>query len=137
MPRYVILWHEAGPALNRPSHFDLLFEEMSDARAWFVEQVVVSGTELAAEELPRHRLHYLTYEGPISRDRGAVSRWDHGEYRLLHASEDHFEVHLHGQRLEGTLQLARRAQKKWRLLFKAANSNVPSPPRTRRGRGSG
>lgn len=121
MARYVILWHESGPALDRPSHFDLLFEDVTDARAWFLEQEISPGITLIADELPRHRLHYLNYEGLISNDRGAVTRWDGGDYHLLVASENQFEVNLLGSRLSGTMRLTREAHKKWRLLFEAAN----------------
>lgn len=120
MPRYVILWHEAGPALGRRSHFDLLFEEGSDARAWCVEQEIKPGQKLTANELPRHRLHYLTYEGPISGNRGTVTRWDSGDYETLMTTADCFEARLHGHRLNGTLQLTRKANEKWRLQFQAA-----------------
>ena len=120
MPRYVILWHEAGPALGRPSHFDLLFEEGLDARAWCIEQEITPSKVHIASELPRHRLHYLTYEGPISGNRGAVTRWDSGDYEALLTTIDCFEVRLRGQRLNGTLQLSHEANEKWRLQFKAA-----------------
>lgn len=120
MPRYVILWHESGPALGRPSHFDLLFEEGSDARAWCVEQEVTPSQVLMAHELPRHRLFYLDYEGPVSQDRGAVTRWDWGVYEVLLTTSDRFEAHLHGQRLHGELQLICQANEKWRLHFQAA-----------------
>lgn len=123
MPRYVILWHEAGPALGRPSHFDLLFEEGPDARAWCVDEEIAADQELAASALPRHRLHYLTYEGPISGGRGAVTRWDYGEYTPLQSAPDLFEAALQGARLNGTLKLNRDTNEKWRLTFRIGRQN--------------
>jgi hypothetical protein len=117
MPRFAILWHEAGPRLARSSHFDLLFEDGSDARAWFVDQVIAPNREISAAELPRHRLFYLDYEGPVSGDRGSVTRWDFGEYVMLHTASDHFEAQLQGQRLQGFLRLNRAAAGAWRLRF--------------------
>ena len=42
--------------------------------------------EMDAEVLPDHRLAYLDYEGPISGDRGSVTRWDRGTYDVEHQS---------------------------------------------------
>ncbi|MCA9295479.1 MAG: hypothetical protein KC983_03160 [Phycisphaerales bacterium] len=41
------------------------------------------GEELACERIADHRPAYLTYEGPISRDRGAVIRVAAGRWRYL------------------------------------------------------
>ena len=38
--------------------------------------VPAPGVEMIAEALGDHRLDYLDYEGPVSGDRGLVSRWD-------------------------------------------------------------
>ena len=122
MPRFVILWHEAGPGLARASHFDLLFEEEGDARAWFVERMIEPGVELSAGELPRHRLFYFDYEGPISGNRGAVSRWDSGTYHAVRSGEDFFEVELLGARLMGSLRLYR-DRVVWKLRFVQRDSN--------------
>lgn len=116
MPRYVILWHEAGPTLGRPSHYDLLFEEGVDARAWCIVQEIKPSQPLTATELPRHRLHYLTYEGPISGNRGAVTRWDFGEYRLLESLENRIRVDVIGQRLLGEITLIK-APNDWQLRY--------------------
>jgi DNA polymerase Ligase (LigD) len=116
MPRYVILWHETGPALGRPSHFDLLLEEGPDARAWCIEQEITPNQLLTATELPRHRLHYLTYEGPISGNRGTVTRWDWGEYRLLESLEHRIRVEVTGQRLVGAISLDKAAEQ-WQLRY--------------------
>jgi hypothetical protein len=116
MPRFVILWHEAGPELGRGSHFDLLFEEGNHARTWFVERRIEPNVELIAGALLPHRLFYFDYEGSLSDNRGAVSRWDRGEYKLLVADENRFEADVHGDHLVGAVRLIRR-DANWILTY--------------------
>ncbi|MEQ9095059.1 MAG: hypothetical protein RIE32_02215 [Phycisphaerales bacterium] len=44
--------------------------------------------------LPHHRRHYLTYEGPISGNRGSVRRVHSGWCRVLEANESDLQVRL-------------------------------------------
>lgn len=69
--RFVVLHHTGVPQ----PHFDLLFERRPDGPLvafrlpiWPIKQ------SAPITELPDHRRHYLTYEGPISDDRGRVQR---------------------------------------------------------------
>ncbi len=48
---------------------------------------------------------YLDDEGPISGDRGTVSRWDIGEYETLEDRPERLVVQLRGSRLVGTATL--------------------------------
>jgi hypothetical protein len=69
--KYVILRHEA---IDSP-HFDLMFETTpgSSLQTWRSEVWPIDqDTELV--KLSDHRRDYLTYEGPISGDRGHVRR---------------------------------------------------------------
>src|SRR5690606_18886921 len=78
MPRFVILEHD-HPYL----HWDLLLESGESLRGWRLANPPGSDGRILAEPLPDHRLVYLDYEGPVSGDRGAVKRWDAGEYMPL------------------------------------------------------
>jgi hypothetical protein len=50
---------------------------------------------------------YLQYEGPISGDRGSVTRWDEGEFELVGESDARIELRLDGRRLSGKALLTR------------------------------
>ena len=52
-----------------------------------------------------HRLVYLDYEGPISRNRGEVRQADAGTFAWIVRGDDRMEVELAGKRLQGTLRL--------------------------------
>ena len=80
--RYVVL-HHVG--IDVP-HFDIMLErEPADSPglrtfrspAWPIE------SETPLTELPDHRRAYLDYEGPVSGDRGSVTRVEAGEYSLV------------------------------------------------------
>lgn len=80
--QFVILKH------NHPHlHWDLLLEDVESARSWRLLRKPCLGEPIAAEPLPAHRLLYLDYEGPVSNDRGAVERFVHGQYELVHSDK--------------------------------------------------
>lgn len=62
-------------------HWDLLLQQGDVLKTWRLLQPVTPGTWIAAEQLSDHRLHYLTYEGPVSGNRGSVFRVTSGKFR--------------------------------------------------------
>lgn len=107
MPRYVILFHETPPDFPRPTHYDLMLEWGESLRTWAISESPFDGCDLPAQLLPDHRLAYLDYEGPVSHDRGVVSRWDAGKYEIREENESRIEVGVEGIRLQGMLLLSR------------------------------
>ncbi len=64
-------------------HFDVMFAVGDVLRTWQVPadpRELPVGQSLSATALPDHRIAYLTYEGPISRNRGCVERMLAGTY---------------------------------------------------------
>ena len=59
-----------------------MLEQDGVLRTWALAEEPAAQAEIAAEALGDHRLDYLEYEGPVSGDRGSVSRWDEGEYEM-------------------------------------------------------
>ena len=122
MPRYVILLHEMPPAHKRATHWDLMLEREGALRTWALPGEPVPGLVCEAEQLCDHRSIYLEYEGPVSGDRGSVTRWDEGQYRLERETLDRLTVVLTGRRLDGRLTLARKGDGShfWRVSVSAA-----------------
>jgi hypothetical protein len=100
--RFVILTHD-WPAL----HWDFLVEAGSVLRAWRLLSEPRPDTDIAAEPNFDHRLLYLDYEGPLSRDRGSVSRWDAGDCDWLLEESERVEIELRGTKLTGRAVLRR------------------------------
>ena len=80
--RFAILEHD-HPHL----HWDFFLEAPAALRSWRLEQMPDDAGVVNAEALPDHRKAYLDYEGPISGDRGSVSRVDRGEFVLISSTE--------------------------------------------------
>lgn len=105
--RFVLLWHETPKNWERPSHFDLMIECDGSLETWELVADFCEHQTSFCRELPDHRKDYLDYEGPISNDRGEVSRHDSGPARWLTRSENHRSVELQGTRLTGHFLLNR------------------------------
>ncbi|MEO8494682.1 MAG: DNA polymerase ligase N-terminal domain-containing protein, partial [Planctomycetota bacterium] len=95
-----------GAAGPRELHWDLMLEFGDSLRTWALSNEPRVGEAIPADELPRHRLDYLDYEGPVSRDRGNVSRFDGGAFDVVEDSPGRLFVDLRGKLLQGRLQLA-------------------------------
>ena len=112
MPRFVLLFHECPPSLGKPSHWDLMLEREGVLLTWNLPALPAAWggeaagfVEIAATRIADHRLAYLDYEGPISGDRGAVTRIDRGEYEAVEQTDDNIRVRLRGERGEIVLAL--------------------------------
>jgi hypothetical protein len=89
--RFVVL-HHTGLA---ESHFDLMIETASDSKlsTWRIREWP-SREDSVFEPLADHRREYLTYEGPISGDRGQVARIAQGLVISIGVQPKHFFVAL-------------------------------------------
>jgi hypothetical protein len=98
-PRFAILLH------NHPAgdHWDLLLEAGEMLAAWrlLADPLAGNAGAIPAQKLPDHRMIYLTYEGPISGNRGSVRRVEDGSYELLDRDGDCWRVALKGRLLHG------------------------------------
>ena len=106
MPRFAILIHD-----HSFLHWDLLVEQDGALRSWRLLEsperwlLASNRISLGAEPIPDHRLAYLEYEGPVSRERGTVQRWDGGDAEWLEESPKQIVLKLNGNRLSGVLKL--------------------------------
>ena len=107
MPRFVLLHHECPPSFGKPSHWDLMLERDGALLTWSLPALPAawSGEGEAAERIADHRLAYLDYEGPISGDRGVVTRVDGGEYEVLEETDEIIRVRLRGTDRDETTEL--------------------------------
>ena len=119
MPRFALLIHD-HPFV----HWDLLVQRGEVLRSWRLLESpdrwrsAAESAGLSAESIGEHRLLYLDYEGPVSRERGRVARWDLGQVEWLAESETSVRLRLSGSRLVGELTLDREAsQPLWLARF--------------------
>ena len=108
MPRYVILEHD-HPVL----HWDFMLEAGDVLRTWRLKEPPQSGKAVAAAMSFDHRPMYLDYEGPVSGQRGSVTRWDGGTFTWEADTPGRVAVLLAGQRLSGRAVLEKTASGDW------------------------
>lgn len=94
MPRFAILEHDWPTP-----HWDFLLESGPVLRSWRLLSEPTVGVAVPVEKNAVHRLLYLDYEGPVSGDRGTVSRWDSGIFEWIIDGTESIEVVLYGARL--------------------------------------
>jgi hypothetical protein len=117
MPRFAILLHDSPRGL----HYDLLLEAGEVLRTWALPQIPAPGEVLECEALSDHRMIYLDYEGPISGDRGSVTRWDRGTFEVESWTDDRVVLQLSGERIVGQIELQQLPDDtaRWRIARKA------------------
>ena len=122
--RYVVLHHRPlsvqsnvsgdvsgrGKTLPRgvAAHFDWMFENGDSLLTWATDSLpsVTLAATVPAIQLPGHRAVYLTFEGPLSGERGQVSQVERGCFRAVCVSADHCEFAVTGNRA-GTIVFQR------------------------------
>jgi len=119
MPPFVILHHQPPAGDARGEHWDLMLRHADALWTWALVEPPSAGRPIAADRLADHRLAYLQYEGPLSGNRGTVSRWDAGHYELLAQGPALVAVRLHGKQLAGLLTLTAdpRTGQRWAAVF--------------------
>lgn len=125
MPRFVILHHVTPADYVRPTHWDLMLERNGRLATWALAEPPAAHGSVPAEHLPDHRLAYLDYEGPVSGNRGTVSRWDAGSYATQRWEDARICVKLQGAKLAAELTLVKEtdaASQCWRMFLSTSDS---------------
>jgi hypothetical protein len=117
MARYVLLRHDCPPGYEKPGHWDFMLEVGDVLWTWELRALPASWQralgaagipehdELNVTRLADHRRAYLDFEGPLSGDRGVVTRIAGGKFELLKTQALRVVVKLSGD-FVGTVELA-------------------------------
>jgi hypothetical protein len=100
---FALLEHDP-PAGAGDRHWDFLVEVAGQERlpTWRLHACPLDvGGPVPAARVPDHRAFYLTYEGPVSGNRGVVRRLDGGPARVQSWDGARLTVELAGARLGG------------------------------------
>lgn len=74
-------------------------------RTWALSELPTDRRSVVAEALPDHRLDYLDYEGPVSGNRGHVTRHDAGDFTWVEQQEHRLVVDARGRHASMRLEL--------------------------------
>lgn len=100
--QYAILTHD-----HPFFHWDLLLDAGEMAWTWRLLDEPCRESHPRAVRIADHRRLYLNYEGPVSGQRGSVTRWDWGTYSILEETADHLTVQLRGVQGDWRVHLPR------------------------------
>jgi hypothetical protein len=115
--RFVIQHHRT----KYGEHWDLMLQSgpmLATWQLWRSPETVGDGP-IPATRIGDHRKAYLTYEGPLTGDRGTVEIFDRGTLKWRAKHEDRIVVELHGEFTRGTFVLSRTATQPSRWTFDA------------------
>ena len=111
--RFVIQKH----VLRTDIHWDFMFESGPALQTYRLdkspEQTLLNSAN--AVKIFDHALKYLTYQGPLSNDRGTVSIVESGTYQITHQDSNRIVLNLNGQILKGKFVLAHIKDDQWRF----------------------
>ena len=102
MPRFAILEHDYPE-----THWDFFLESGEVLRSWKLYSRPEPNIAIRAESAPDHRLPYLTYEGPVSGDRGSVTQFAIGQFDWMIVRSDLVIIEARGASVDGQIELAR------------------------------
>jgi DNA polymerase Ligase (LigD) len=146
MPRFVLLYHHCPAHYERPSHWDLMLEAGEALRTWALTQLpsdwnalrtltaisypacppLARDNTVVAEQLADHRLDYLENEGPLTGNRGAVSRVDCGTYESSSKTPNCLRLTIAGDNWRGkiTLEQTGPAASRWNLAVSVGSGGA-------------
>jgi hypothetical protein len=128
MPRFAILRHQPGPSSTRALHWDLMFECGNVLRTFACPDEPTVGQPLPVERLDDHRLEYLDYEGPVSRGRGVVSKWDCGEFSVIAETPQQWLLDVCGRRWTGHVRFDAGDGHRWTVTRADFDTRADSTP---------
>lgn len=112
MSRFVVLYHEVNPDCGRPNHYDLMVESPASKASnranslWTWQILTPPGIGVfAAVRLENHRIEYLDYEGPVSGDRGRVTRVMQGDADWVAVEGGRWQVRLTNSAVDWLLEI--------------------------------
>jgi len=106
--RYVILRHEN---IDAP-HFDLMFETVPGSLlSTWRSDIWPIDRPTPLLRLGDHRRDYLTYEGPVSGDRGSVRQVESGEVKHRVYSDEKLVLELTAEGITRIVELRREASR--------------------------
>ena len=102
--RRFVVQHHTGYG---PEHWDLMLEEDDGLATWRLHRdpATLAAGPIPATRIADHRTAYLTYEGPVSRERGQVRIVDRGTCAVVSCEAASLTADFGGMLLAGRLVL--------------------------------
>ncbi|MBN2376610.1 MAG: hypothetical protein JXD22_09420 [Sedimentisphaerales bacterium] len=117
MPEFVIQQHQ--PPHPQHLHWDLMLRTNTVLATWQITEPPENWPKktINCTKIFDHRLKYLTYQGPLSDNRGHVKIVAAGQYQSLQITENLWQLTLTGDNINGELILQLQNQDQWQMTF--------------------
>jgi len=113
--RFVVQEHRK----DQNVHWDLMLQKGEHLATWQAPLPPSEWREipLTCQKIFDHRIKYLTYEGPLSNNRGEVRIVVAGTYQPLQITDTQWYVRLESDSISGKLGLHKIRAYRWQLTF--------------------
>ena len=115
--KFVVHHHTSRP--GEDDHYDLMIDEGDTLATWRVSLEgmarLIGGDTAGATKIADHRREYLSYEGPVSCDRGMVKIMDSGECEMADHSDSARRYRMKGKELRGTMSISLLHGDRWEI----------------------
>ncbi len=120
MPEFVIQQHQQQ-LQQQPQliHWDLMLRTGSVLATWQIPEPPQNWPKktITCTRIFDHHLKYLTYQGPLSDNRGHVKIAAAGQYHPLQITENLWQLTLTGDNINGKLTLQLLKLDQWKMTF--------------------
>ena len=121
--KFVVHHHTSRP--GEADHYDLMIDEGGALATWRISQEgmarLLAGDTAGATKIADHRREYLSYEGPVSCDRGMVRIMDSGECETAELSDTERRYRLKGTTLRGEMAISLLHRDRWEIQFTSSD----------------
>jgi len=100
-------------------HWDLMLQQENALITWQIPLCPSQwhGKPVPCRKIFDHRLKYLTYEGPLSQNRGFVKIYAAGNYQILDSAKNYWRINLHSDNIRGNMTLEGVQDDQWQLCW--------------------
>ncbi|HPA73239.1 MAG TPA: DNA polymerase ligase N-terminal domain-containing protein [Spirochaetota bacterium] len=117
--KFVVHHHTSRP--GEADHYDLMIDGGGALATWRISEEsmarLLQGDIVVASKIADHRREYLSYEGPVSCDRGMVKIMDSGECEMADHSESARRYRMKGKELKGMMLISLLRGDRWEILL--------------------
>ena len=108
---------------NDEVHFDLMIRRGEKLATWSFPEMP-GAAKITGKRNSDHRLKYLTYEGPISSNRGTTTIVERASCEILAFEDRHVEVVFKGAQLAGRYLLHETPDGQWLMRHEQMGSEL-------------
>ncbi len=115
MQKFVIQEH----IQKNSRHWDLMLQQGDVLATWQIPLPPSQwpGKPVSCRKIFDHRLQYLTYEGPLTQNRGSVKIYAAGTCQIVDSLKNYWRINLQSDNIRGNMLLELVNEDQWQLCW--------------------